>query len=120
MKDGSPKAGDPGRAWPPMRAGGVLVMDVRPAAEYAAAHIAGVVSIPLDELLARLAELPRSAKLVAYCRGRFCVMSLDAVRLLRDMGTEPGRWTAACPNGVTRACPSPQHDHPGSRRCRRS
>jgi rhodanese-related sulfurtransferase len=69
-----------------MRAGGVLVIDVRPAAEYAAAHIAGAVSIPLDELAARLAELPRSAEVVAYCRGRFCVMSLDAVRLLREHG----------------------------------
>jgi rhodanese-related sulfurtransferase/DNA-binding transcriptional ArsR family regulator len=69
-----------------MRAGRVLVIDVRPAAEYAAAHIAGAVSIPLDELPARLAELPRSAEVVAYCRGRFCVMSLDAVRLLREHG----------------------------------
>ena len=69
-----------------MRAGGVLVIDARPAAEYAAAHIAGAMSIPLDELPARLAELPRSAEVVAYCRGRFCAMSLDAVRLLREHG----------------------------------
>ena len=68
-----------------MREGGVLVLDVRPAAEYAAAHIAGAVSIPVGDL-AGLAELPASAEIVAYCRGRYCVMSLEAVRLLRTHG----------------------------------
>jgi rhodanese-related sulfurtransferase len=69
-----------------MRDGGVLVLDVRPPAEYAAAHIAGATGIPLGELAGRLGELPRDAEVVAYCRGCFCVMSLDAVRLLRDRG----------------------------------
>ena len=69
-----------------MREGGVLVLDVRPAAEYAAGHVAGAVSIPADELAARLTGLPRDKEIVAYCRGRFCVMSLDAVRLLRRHG----------------------------------
>ena len=61
-------------------------LDVRPAAEYAAGHVAGAVSIPAGELPARLAGLPRDKEIVAYCRGRFCVMSLDAVRLLRRHG----------------------------------
>ena len=69
-----------------MREGGVLVLDVRPAAEYAAAHIAGAVSIPVGDLAGRLAELPAGAEIVAYCRGRYCVMSLEAVRLLRTHG----------------------------------
>jgi len=69
-----------------MRDGGVLVLDVRPAAEYAAAHIAGAVSIPVGDLAGRLAELPAGAEIVAYCRGRYCVMSLEAVRLLRTHG----------------------------------
>jgi rhodanese-related sulfurtransferase len=69
-----------------MRAGGVLVLDVRPAAEYAAGHVAGAVSIPAGELPARLAGLPGDKEIIAYCRGRFCVMSLDAVRLLRRHG----------------------------------
>ena len=69
-----------------MRGGGVLVVDVRPAAEYAAGHITGAIGIPLGELAGRLGELPRDAEVVAYCRGRYCVMSLDAVRLLRDRG----------------------------------
>jgi rhodanese-related sulfurtransferase/predicted transcriptional regulator len=64
----------------------VVVLDVRPAAEYEAAHIDGAVSIPLGELASRLAELPRGSEIVAYCRGRYCVMSLDAVRLLRGEG----------------------------------
>jgi rhodanese-related sulfurtransferase/DNA-binding MarR family transcriptional regulator len=66
--------------------GQVLVLDVRPAAEYAAAHIPGAVCLPHDQLAARLAELPRGADIVAYCRGRYCVFAPDAVRLLRDHG----------------------------------
>ena len=62
-----------------MRESGVLVLDVRSAAEYAAGHVVG-------ELPARLAGLPRDKETIAYCRGRFCVMSLDAVRLLRSHG----------------------------------
>ena len=64
------------------RAGEVVVLDVRPAAEYVAGHIPGAVSIPIDELPGRLEELPVEATLVAYCRGAFCVFAHDAVRLL--------------------------------------
>jgi rhodanese-related sulfurtransferase/DNA-binding transcriptional ArsR family regulator len=67
-------------------AGSVLVLDVRPAAEYAAGHIPGALSIPLGELPARLDTLPPDAEIVAYCRGRYCAMSPDAVRLLRGHG----------------------------------
>ena len=66
--------------------GSVLVLDVRPAAEYAAGHIPGALSIPLAELPASLDALPRDTEIVAYCRGRFCAMSPDAVRLLRGHG----------------------------------
>ncbi|HEY7483511.1 MAG TPA: metalloregulator ArsR/SmtB family transcription factor [Streptosporangiaceae bacterium] len=65
---------------------GVVVVDVRPAAEYAAAHIPGAVSVPHDQLAARLAELPQGADVVAYCRGRYCVYAPDAVRLLHQHG----------------------------------
>lgn len=64
--------------------GDLIVLDVRPAAEYAAGHIAGAVSIPHDKLADRLAELPRGVEVVAYCRGPFCVYADDAVRLLRN------------------------------------
>lgn len=63
--------------------GDVLVLDVRPASEYAAGHITGARSIPHDELAERLAELPRGVEVVAYCRGPFCVYADDAVRVLR-------------------------------------
>ena len=66
--------------------GQVLVLDVRPEAEYAAGHIPGAVSVPHDQLAARLAELPGSTDIVAYCRGRYCVFAPDAVRLLRASG----------------------------------
>jgi rhodanese-related sulfurtransferase len=61
----------------------LIVLDVRPAAEYAAAHITGARSIPHDQLAERLAALPRGVEIVAYCRGPFCVYADDAVRLLR-------------------------------------
>ncbi len=69
-----------------MRDGQVLVLDVRPAAEYAAGHIPGAVSVPHDQLAARLAEIPAGTDIVAYCRGRYCVFAPDAVRLLRASG----------------------------------
>ena len=68
--------------------GDVVVLDVRPAAEYAAGHILGAIGIPHDQLAARLAELPSGTDIVAYCRGRYCVYAPEAVRLLRDHGYE--------------------------------
>jgi rhodanese-related sulfurtransferase len=68
------------------QAGDVVVIDVRPAEEYAAAHIPGAVSIPLDQLPARLDALPRGSEIVAYCRGAYCVLAPDAARLLRAHG----------------------------------
>jgi rhodanese-related sulfurtransferase len=63
-------------------AGEVVVIDVRPVAEYAAGHIPGAISIPVDELPDRLAEIPPDVEVVAYCRGPYCVFAHDAVRLL--------------------------------------
>lgn len=68
------------------RAGGVWVLDVRPGAEYDAGHLAGAVNIPLAELAGRLDEVPPGADVVAYCRGAFCVMAHEAVRLLTAHG----------------------------------
>jgi rhodanese-related sulfurtransferase len=67
-------------------AGQAIVLDVRPAMEYAAGHIPGAMSIPLDELAERLEELPPDIDIVAYCRGAYCVFSHDAVRLLTSHG----------------------------------
>ena len=68
------------------RAGDVVVLDVRPAQEYACGHIPGALSIPVDELADRIAELPDTAEVVAYCRGAYCVLAHDAVRLLTARG----------------------------------
>ncbi|MEX5293837.1 rhodanese-like domain-containing protein [Kocuria sp. CPCC 205268] len=71
--------------------GEVVVLDVRPAEEYAAAHIPGAVSIPLEELPARLEELPAGQEVVAYCRGAWCVLAHEAVALLRARGRRAHR-----------------------------
>jgi DNA-binding transcriptional ArsR family regulator len=68
-----------------IRSGRVAVVDVRPESEYTAAHIDGALSIPLDELETRLAELP-DLEIIAYCRGEYCVLAYEAVRLLRSRG----------------------------------
>lgn len=68
------------------KAGRVVVLDVRPADEFAAGHLPGAVSIPLAELVDRVEEIPVATEVVAYCRGRHCVLSHDAVRLLRTRG----------------------------------
>lgn len=68
------------------RSGAVLVLDVRPRAEFASGHLPHAHSMPLDELKKRLAELPKDIPVVAYCRGPFCLMARDAVDLLRKKG----------------------------------
>lgn len=66
--------------------GAAVILDVRPAPEYAGGHLPGAIHIPLEELTDRLAELPRDREVVAYCRGRYCVLAHDAVRLLNAHG----------------------------------
>lgn len=68
------------------RRGEVVVLDVRPAEEFETAHLPYARSLPLAELAQRLAELPRDVEIVAYCRGPFCLMSDEAVRLLAEHG----------------------------------
>lgn len=76
-----------------LRRGDVVLVDVRPPEEYRAGHILGAVSIPLPELEQRLHELPRDKVVVAYCRGPYCAMALEAVRLLRSHGYRAYRLT---------------------------
>ena len=77
--------------------GDIVLVDVRPEAEYAAGHIEGARSIPLDELERRLAELPADTEIVAYCRGPFCAYAHDAVRQLRAGGRSARRLTEGWP-----------------------
>ena len=79
------------------RKGLVTVLDVRPPQEFAAGHVPGAVNIPVHELERRLAELPRRREVVAYCRGPFCLMSFDAVQLLRAKGLKARRLQDGMP-----------------------
>jgi rhodanese-related sulfurtransferase/DNA-binding transcriptional ArsR family regulator len=69
-----------------VREGAVTVLDVRPPEEYRAGHIPGALSVPLPELRERIPQLPRNREIVAYCRGPYCVMAIEAVQLLRHEG----------------------------------
>ena len=69
-----------------VREGEVTLLDTRPRGEYEAGHIPGALSVPVAELERRLAEIPRDREVIAYCRGPYCVYSLEAITLLRARG----------------------------------
>ena len=80
-----------------MREGDVTVIDVRPEEEYRAAHIRGALSIPVAQLRRRLAEIPKNREVVAYCRGPYCVYSVEAVGILRKHGYRARRAEEGVP-----------------------
>lgn len=69
-----------------VRRGMATVLDVRPREEYLAGHIPGAISVPLKELEHRLSKLPQNKEIVAYCRGPYCVLAIQAVEMLRAKG----------------------------------
>ncbi|MFU8806717.1 MAG: ArsR/SmtB family transcription factor, partial [Bradymonadaceae bacterium] len=69
-----------------VREGAVIALDVRPVEEYQNAHIPGAISIPLADLERRLDELPVNREIVAYCRGPYCVLAMEAIAVLRERG----------------------------------
>lgn len=73
--------------------GDAVILDVRPEPEYAGGHLPGALHIPLEELADRLSELPHDREIVAYCRGQYCVLAHDAVRLLNTRGLHARRAT---------------------------
>jgi len=75
----------------------VTVIDARPREEFVAGHIAGALSVPVGELKRRLAEIPKDREVVAYCRGPYCVYSLETVTLLRKHGYRARRAEAGLP-----------------------
>jgi rhodanese-related sulfurtransferase len=83
----------------------VTVIDVRPTEEYETGHIPGALGIPVNDLKRRLAELPRNRDIVAYCRGPFCVLAVDAVRLLRSSGRMAFRLDASVHDWRARGLP---------------
>ncbi|HFI5305735.1 TPA: rhodanese-like domain-containing protein [Serratia liquefaciens] len=77
------------------------MLDVRPHEEYALGHLPGALNIPLEELERRLAELPEGREVVAYCRGPYCVLSVNAIVVLR---ARPAGWKTDFLTGKRRAC----------------
>lgn len=82
--------------------GRAVLIDVRPTDEFANAHISGAKNVPIDELPERLAELDAGVEVVAYCRGPYCLMAADAVKILEARGVRARRledgvvdWIAA-------------------------
>jgi ArsR family transcriptional regulator len=80
-----------------LRAGLVTVLDVRPGDEYALGHLPGAVNVPLAELARRLTELDPDQEIVAYCRGPYCVLSYEAVAMLRARGFKARRLEDGLP-----------------------
>jgi len=76
---------------------GTLVIDVRPAEEYAAGHIPGALSVPLSELKGRIAQFPSAAEIVAYCRGPYCVLAPQAIEILGRAGLRARRLNEGFP-----------------------
>jgi rhodanese-related sulfurtransferase/predicted transcriptional regulator len=79
------------------RKGLVTVLDVRPPEEFAAGHVPGAINIPVHELEKRLKDLPKRREVIAYCRGPYCLMSYDAVSMLRKRGMRARRLQAGMP-----------------------
>jgi rhodanese-related sulfurtransferase len=88
-----------------VRKGEVILLDVRPEEEYRAAHISGAVSVPLKELNKRLSKLPRGKEIVAYCRGPYCVLAVEAVRLLMAKGFRAMRLEDGVPEWRAQGLP---------------
>jgi rhodanese-related sulfurtransferase/DNA-binding transcriptional ArsR family regulator len=88
-----------------LRDGDVVVLDVRPAAEYAAGHITGAMSVPVDQLGRRLRGVPKDHDVVAYCRGPYCVYADDAVRMLTRRGYRAARLEDGYPEWARAGLP---------------
>jgi len=88
------------------RAHDIVILDARPAHEYAAGHIAGAVSVPIDDLQKKLRQLPKSKLYVAYCRGPYCVYADKAVALLRAGGRRARRLAGGFPEWRSAGLPT--------------
>jgi rhodanese-related sulfurtransferase/DNA-binding transcriptional ArsR family regulator len=94
----------------------VVVLDMRPASEYVAGHIPGAISVPVDELTQRLAQLPRGREYVAYCRGPYCVYADRAVEMLTAKGRHARRLKDGFPEWRAAGLPVVHGVHPGALR----
>ncbi len=96
----------------------LVVLDVRPTSEYEAGHISGARSIPIEELRSRLAELPKSKNVVAYCRGPYCVFADEAVELLQSKGYKAVRLETGFPEWMIAGYPVSQESIPSTNHAR--
>ncbi|KAB2842076.1 MAG: metalloregulator ArsR/SmtB family transcription factor [Burkholderiales bacterium] len=87
------------------RRGDAVVIDVRPESEYLAGHIAGAINVPVDSLPRFLKKLPKEQEIVAYCRGPYCLLAIEAVELLRKKGYSARRLEEGFPEWVAQALP---------------
>lgn len=94
------------------RSGSVTILDARPVREYESGHIAGAISMPVDELQQRLRQLPKDTEYVAYCRGPYCVYADRAVELLRASGRRARRLVDGFPDWQRAGFPTARGGHP--------
>jgi len=91
--------------WSRVQSNDVVVIDVRPVEEFINGHIPGAISIPLAELKDRLNEIPNEQEIVAYCRGPYCVLSPEAIKILKDEGYEALRLEESLPEWKSAGLP---------------
>lgn len=88
-----------------LAAGDIVLLDVRPRAEFTAGHIAGAINVPADELADQLRTIPDGKQVVAYCRGPLCALSVDAVRILESGGRSASLLEDGYPEWATAGLP---------------
>lgn len=92
-----------------VRQGLVTVLDVRPSEEYAAGHVPGAINITSDSLSSHLKKLPKGREVIAYCRGPYCLLSVDAVAMLREKGYRARRMEDGFPEWKAAGLPVDSH-----------
>ena len=88
-----------------LKQGDAVLVDVRPAMEFDHGHVAGAISIPIEDLETRIKQLPRDKRIVAYCRGKYCLFADEAVALLRKRGFDAVRLEGGWPEWASEGRP---------------
>jgi ArsR family transcriptional regulator len=89
-----------------LKAGSIFLLDVRPESEFALGHLRGAVNVPLNALMRRMKSLPRRKRVVAYCRGPYCVLAFEAVAMLREKGFSARRLDGGFPEFAAAGVPT--------------
>ena len=80
-----------------VKSGNILLLDVRPSVEFEFGHITGAISVPMNELMAKVKDISKGKEIIAYCRGPFCVLSDEAVKILSEQGYKARRLNEGYP-----------------------